>query len=218
MVRSPSADLGSANEPMDAGGATDRVVATATWSRSTRPGGHPRVPPDVPAPYHCGDRRPTDDKVGSTRRPTISPSGAPPSSCRAPSFDELGYRLGPRLPALGTRDLRYPFIAHGTGLVDEYPWSTTTSTTRRELTPGMVISVESYVGVPGGHEGVKLEEQVIIGEHGPNPRERRSTSSCSRDRSPGELDAEGRRKFDAVLHIERRRSMPDFPAADAHGS
>ena len=30
------------------------------------------------------------------------------------------------------------------------------------LGPGMVICVESFIGVEGGREGVKLEEQVII--------------------------------------------------------
>jgi hypothetical protein len=28
--------------------------------------------------------------------------------------------------------------------------------------PGMVLSVESYVGEVGGHEGVKLEAQFVI--------------------------------------------------------
>ena len=34
------------------------------------------------------------------------------------------------------------------------------------LEPGMVVCVESYVGRHGGHEGVKLEEQVLITETG----------------------------------------------------
>jgi Xaa-Pro dipeptidase len=34
------------------------------------------------------------------------------------------------------------------------------------LEPGMVICVESFIGVEGGREGVKLEEQVIITETG----------------------------------------------------
>jgi hypothetical protein len=32
--------------------------------------------------------------------------------------------------------------------------------------PGMALCVESYVGVPGGGEGVKLEEQVLIADTG----------------------------------------------------
>ena len=30
------------------------------------------------------------------------------------------------------------------------------------LEPGMVLCVESYIGRLGGHEGVKLEEQILI--------------------------------------------------------
>ena len=35
-----------------------------------------------------------------------------------------------------------------------------------EIVPGMVICVESYIGLDGGHEGVKLEDQVLITETG----------------------------------------------------
>jgi len=35
-----------------------------------------------------------------------------------------------------------------------------------ELQPSMVLCVESYIGVPGGREGIKLEEQVLITEGG----------------------------------------------------
>ena len=34
------------------------------------------------------------------------------------------------------------------------------------LCPGMVICVESFIGVEGGREGVKLEEQVMISTSG----------------------------------------------------
>ena len=34
------------------------------------------------------------------------------------------------------------------------------------LEPGMVVCVESYIGRLGGHEGVKLEDQVLITENG----------------------------------------------------
>ena len=33
--------------------------------------------------------------------------------------------------------------------------------------PGMVICVESYAGAPGDVEGVKLEQQILITESGP---------------------------------------------------
>ena len=34
------------------------------------------------------------------------------------------------------------------------------------LEPGMVVSVESYIGEKGGREGVKLEEEVLVTENG----------------------------------------------------
>jgi len=61
-------------------------------------------------------------------------------------------------------------IAHGIGLCNEYPLII-----NKELfggaydgvvEPGMVLCVESYVGEPGGREGVKLEEQVVVTETG----------------------------------------------------
>ena len=32
--------------------------------------------------------------------------------------------------------------------------------------PGMVFSVESYVGARNGHEGFKLEQQILVTENG----------------------------------------------------
>ena len=34
------------------------------------------------------------------------------------------------------------------------------------IEPGMVLSVESFIGSENGHEGVKLEQMVLIGETG----------------------------------------------------
>ena len=66
---------------------------------------------------------------------------------------------------------RYSVLFHGVGLCDEYPsvpyledWAH--GGYDGHLEPGMVVSVESYVGRLGGHEGVKLEEQLRITETG----------------------------------------------------
>jgi Xaa-Pro dipeptidase len=74
---------------------------------------------------------------------------------------DAAYRLPERLvPGMNRA------IAHGIGLCNEYPLIV-----NREyidgaydgvLMEGMVLCVESYVGEPGGREGVKLEEQVLI--------------------------------------------------------
>ncbi len=68
-------------------------------------------------------------------------------------------------------------MIHGVGQCDEYP----KAVYREDLAHGegyecmlaenMVVSVESYMGVVGGREGVKLEEQVLI------TRDRRVTLS-----------------------------------------
>lgn len=60
---------------------------------------------------------------------------------------------------------------HGVGLADEYPSikhqvDLTAKGYDGVVRPGMVICVESFIGVEGGREGVKLEEQVIITESG----------------------------------------------------
>ncbi|MBJ80524.1 MAG: peptidase M24 [Myxococcales bacterium] len=66
---------------------------------------------------------------------------------------------------------RYPSLMHGVGLADEYPSIKHQVDLEAKgyeglIHPGMVICVESFIGVEGGREGVKLEEQVIITETG----------------------------------------------------
>ena len=61
-------------------------------------------------------------------------------------------------------------IAHGIGLCNEYPLVINqeyfAGAYDGVLEAGMVLCVESYVGEPGGREGVKLEEQVLITDAG----------------------------------------------------
>ena len=68
-------------------------------------------------------------------------------------------------------DNRYG-AAHGIGLADEYPdlpdaidwgeWGYD-----GVLEQNMTLCIESYIGVDGGAEGVKLEQQVLITADGP---------------------------------------------------
>ena len=81
------------------------------------------------------------------------------------SFRELTARLRP-LPALYVPG-RYGVAMHGVGLCDEYPsiYYPQDFDARGfdgELREGMVICVEALIGVAGGREAVKLEEQVLI--------------------------------------------------------
>ena len=61
-------------------------------------------------------------------------------------------------------------IAHGIGLCNEYPLVVNheyfAGAYDGVLAEGMVLCVESYVGEPGGRDGVKLEEQVLITARG----------------------------------------------------
>jgi len=67
----------------------------------------------------------------------------------------------------------YAFIAHGVGLCDEWPNCYTLDVLEAQdegdivLEAGMTLCVESYMGETGGPDGVKLEEQVLVTETGP---------------------------------------------------
>ena len=78
---------------------------------------------------------------------------------------ERAYKLPPQFVPRMNRA-----IAHGIGLCNEYPLVINqeyfAGAYDGRLEEGMVLSVESYVGENGGHEGVKLEEQVVITHRG----------------------------------------------------
>ena len=62
---------------------------------------------------------------------------------------------------------------HGVGQCDEFPEITFPHMWDKigwdgVLEPGMVLTVEAYVGPRAGGEGVKLEEQVLVTERGPD--------------------------------------------------
>ena len=66
---------------------------------------------------------------------------------------------------------RYGSALHGVGLADEYPSIKHKADFPIKgydgvLQAGMTLCVESFIGVAGGKEGVKLEEQVLITEDG----------------------------------------------------
>ena len=81
-------------------------------------------------------------------------------------FAERSYQLPDRfLPT------RYADIAHGLGLGTEYPmiyyiqdWDAYGYD--GVIEDGVVLCLEVYVGEPGGHEGIKLENQVYVTDRG----------------------------------------------------
>ncbi len=64
---------------------------------------------------------------------------------------------------------RYSCMVHGIGLCDEWPQiKYPTDGGQREgcFEKNMTITVETYIGKAGGKEGVKLEQQYLVGENG----------------------------------------------------
>ena len=117
--------------------------------------------------------------AGDGGPPTSSARSTPWRRSRSPSnmemlrpgrsFGELSHAAA-SLPAEYLPN-RYSVLFHGVGLCDEYPAVPYSGDWERSgyegvLEPNMVVCVESYVGRHGGHEGVKLEEQVLITESG----------------------------------------------------
>lgn len=121
---------------------------------------------DVSRTWFCGPGTPTATQRELYRR----------------AHDELQFNTSLFRPGVTFRDIaekayvqperyrpsRYTCIAHGVGIGDEYPkiffkqdWAP-----RRAydgaLESGMCLCVESYVGEVGGHEGVKLEDQILV--------------------------------------------------------
>ena len=102
------------------------------------------------------------------------------------SHDQIQHNISIIKPGLAFREIadaawkipprfveqRYTSVMHGVGMHGETPFiahAIDFVTYGREgvLQPGMVVSVESYIGEKNGREGVKLEEEVLVTEHGP---------------------------------------------------
>ncbi len=124
---------------------------------------------DISRSWLCGDGKPSDEQ----RR------------IYAAAYEQIQYNIGVLKPGMSLREVsekawpipeeylsnRYGSLIHGVGLADEYPsikhWADFAAKGYDGIvTPGMTLCVESFIGVEGGKEGVKLEEQVLITETG----------------------------------------------------
>ena len=64
---------------------------------------------------------------------------------------------------------RYSCMVHGIGLCDEWPqikYPTDGGEQGGSFEKNMTITLESYIGKVGGKEGVKLEQQYLVGQNG----------------------------------------------------
>jgi len=127
---------------------------------------------DFSRTYLCGDGQPNTEqreayKVGYNfiyESLDLFRSGA--------AFQEIAQKC-PELPD-AYKYQRYPMIAHGDGMSDEWPviywpdqsWSGFDNDDD-VLQPNMVLSLEGLASKEGGRESVKLEEQLLITENGP---------------------------------------------------
>ena len=121
---------------------------------------------DISRTYLCGDRAPTTEQREVYRAAYEFVHGAIPEFVAGRSFRELGELLGGRIPEQYRRQ-QYPFIAHGCGAVDEYPVVKSGDHHDGVLEPGMVLSVEGYMGAVGGTSGAKYEEQIVVTDGAP---------------------------------------------------
>jgi Xaa-Pro aminopeptidase len=124
---------------------------------------------DISRSWVCGDGRPSDDQ-----RRLYALAHAQIQRCIELVKPGAAYRE--LADAIGTlpdeyQPNRYTCVAHGVGLCDEYPtiyWKEDFAAHGWDdhLKADMTICVEAYFGAVGGHEGVKLEQQVLITEDG----------------------------------------------------
>ncbi|MFP4136824.1 MAG: M24 family metallopeptidase [Halomonas sp.] len=101
------------------------------------------------------------------------------------AYDQVHHNMGILEPGISYREIaekawkiperfldrRYPSIIHGVGMHGETPLVAHHMDFDRfskdgVLEPGMVVSVESYIGEVGADDGVKLEEEVLVTDTG----------------------------------------------------
>ena len=124
---------------------------------------------DISRAWICGEVKPTDTQADLYKM-ALEQIRANTEILRAGvSYVEL-VEQAMSLPAdyIGNR---YSVLYHGVGLCDEYPSilypeDFVAAGYDGVLEENMCLCVESYVGKVGGHEGVKLEEQVWITNEG----------------------------------------------------
>lgn len=124
---------------------------------------------DVSRTLLVGDGKPTDRQRDLYRHAYDEVYSNMERARAGVSFREFSEKAFPRREEFKAQ--RYPCVAHGVGMCDEWPkilyqedW--TERAYDGVFEPGMVMCIESYTGAVGDKEGVKLEEMVHITEDG----------------------------------------------------
>ena len=128
---------------------------------------------DISRTYLCGDGRPNEEQLDAYHRAYDFIQESLPLFKPGISFHELAEKA-PEVPDEYLAN-RYPLIAHGDGMSDEWPGIYFLKDDRPEggtnyegvLQENMVMSMEASFGRKGGREQVKLEEQLIVTADGP---------------------------------------------------
>jgi Xaa-Pro aminopeptidase len=124
---------------------------------------------DFSRSFRCGPGKPTDYQKMLYRM----------------AYDQVQHNIGIVKPGMQFREIaekawkipdrfveqRYTSVMHGVGMHGETPFiahAIDYATYGKDgvLMPGMVVSVESYIGEKHGREGVKLEDEILITETG----------------------------------------------------
>ncbi|WP_281974426.1 M24 family metallopeptidase [Halobacillus litoralis] len=124
---------------------------------------------DISRTFYCGASEPTNEQKRLYQT----------------AYEQIQYNIDLLKPGMTFREYaekswripeeffpnRYFTVAHGTGLSGEYPYIVYPQDFEEKgydgvIQENMVLSVESYIGSPGGKEGVKLEEQLLVTSDG----------------------------------------------------
>ncbi len=119
---------------------------------------------DVSRTFLCGDGPATGDQkmiYGLAAEQVAFNSGLLRPGLAFRDFTARAWKIPERF-----REQNYGCIAHGVGMVDEWPaiYCDVDDPLLQDgvFVPGMTVCVESYIGEVGGREGVKLEDQVLV--------------------------------------------------------
>ena len=127
---------------------------------------------DISRTWLCGDGAPTELQRDRYRRASDEVEHNLALLRPGLTFRELSERAFAQAPEFVPR--RYPCLAHGVGMSDEWPKIHYREDWAHDgydgvVEAGMTLCVESFVGSVHGGEGVKLEQMALVTETGAEP-------------------------------------------------